>query len=399
MRANSTSTLRVAHTMARPDQEATIEAVCAILRSHMERPALGKTVARTRASTSDGAHRPSGIKSIPQAYLGAFDELIVADDGSKAATSLQPWIEFLPDGAREQTSFGNDKNSGAAMRERTSFEDEYAEEANDTFPLEKHFGGLDLGSLGSGRIPSLGRSVSVTSQSTILSESSAEYDSAFSGGGSTMRQAELRRLSSGGGSRLSRRRSSGRNRRKTAPTLTEMVAFFDLIYSTAQCSEECAIVSLAYVERVIANGVKLSHVNWRPLIMTGVLVASKVWDDLSMVNEDFSIFSPFSLRNINKWEAIFLSALNYNVQVSASQYAKYYFELRESVVSKGRAFPLKPLTIEEAYKLEVSSGKTERELKAIGSSSSSRNDPNFMLRRAKSDGTHAAMVSKRFVLS
>ena len=232
------------------------------------------------------------------------------------------------------------------------------------------------------------RSVSTASTITIGSEDSAP-DEATSGPGA------MRRLSSGGQRHASKRR-------QRIPTLPILIKFFKGIYNTAQCSEECTIVSLAYMERVIANGLYLTASNWRPLIMTSVLVASKVWDDLSMVNEDFSIFSPFELKRINGWEALFLSTLNYNVRVSASQYAKYYFELREDAARKGRPFILKPITPEEARRLEVASSETERMLKS-GTLNGATAAAMGSLRRTKSDGNAMAegmvVSSPRFVIS
>jgi hypothetical protein len=53
-------------------------------------------------------------------------------------------------------------------------------------------------------------------------------------------------------------------------------------------------------------------------------MASKVWDDLSMWNVDFSqVYSAFDLARINALELAMLEALKYVIRVSASEYAKY----------------------------------------------------------------------------
>ena len=58
-------------------------------------------------------------------------------------------------------------------------------------------------------------------------------------------------------------------------------------------------------------------------------MASKVWDDLSMWNVDFSNVSDmFDLKRVNELELALLDAYEYEVKVSASDYAKYYFHLR-----------------------------------------------------------------------
>ena len=62
-------------------------------------------------------------------------------------------------------------------------------------------------------------------------------------------------------------------------------------------------------------------------------MASKVWDDLSMWNSDFSQVSNhlFDLKRVNELELTMLDAFNYEVKVSASDYAKYYFQLRSLI--------------------------------------------------------------------
>ncbi len=65
-------------------------------------------------------------------------------------------------------------------------------------------------------------------------------------------------------------------------------------------------------------------------------MASKVWDDLSMWNVDFSqVYSNFDLARINSLELAMLEALKYVIRVSASEYAKYYFLLRSMIVRLG----------------------------------------------------------------
>ena len=64
-----------------------------------------------------------------------------------------------------------------------------------------------------------------------------------------------------------------------------------------------------------------------------IVMASKVWDDLSMWNVDFSHVSDhlFDLKRVNDLELTMLDAFNYEVKVSASDYAKYYFQLRSLI--------------------------------------------------------------------
>ena len=99
--------------------------------------------------------------------------------------------------------------------------------------------------------------------------------------------------------------------------------------------------------------------------MTASMLASKVWDDLSMINEDFSIISPFDNTMINNWEAQFLTAIGFNVSVTASQYAKVYFELVEASDAEVGTFPLQPLDVEEAKRLAAMSSTAEHRFKEL----------------------------------
>merc|ERR1711991_1236373 len=72
-------------------------------------------------------------------------------------------------------------------------------------------------------------------------------------------------------------------------------------------------------------------------------------------NVDFlSLFPNVSVEDLNALERKFLQVLNYNVGMKASEYAKYYFDLRE-LSGEGKFESVKPLTQEQAEKLESNS--------------------------------------------
>jgi len=109
-----------------------------------------------------------------------------------------------------------------------------------------------------------------------------------------------------------------------------------------------------------------------------MVLASKVWDDMSMWNADFSQTCPngvkFPLKRINELEVAVLSALSYKVKVPASEYAKYYFLLRSMLIKSGlvsdNGDATTPLDVEGARRLQqVSSqfqsgiGATKRQMR------------------------------------
>mmetsp|Transcript_25144 Transcript_25144/g.30659 ORF Transcript_25144/g.30659 Transcript_25144/m.30659 type:complete len:361 (+) Transcript_25144:52-1134(+) len=163
--------------------------------------------------------------------------------------------------------------------------------------------------------------------------------------------------------------------RAARPSVAMIAQYLNNMFITAQCSEECNIICLIYVDRIL-NCCKhraqelgkpncgINSDNWRGVLMTSMLLASKVWDDLSMVNEDFSIFMPYSLNQINAWEIHFLSCVGFNVRVSASEYAKYYFELRNDCQQWGEELPpMRELNMKQAAQLEILSSCMEQRAK------------------------------------
>ena len=126
------------------------------------------------------------------------------------------------------------------------------------------------------------------------------------------------------------------------------------------------MISLLYIERLRSlTGLHLLMSNWQPILLAAMVVAQKVWDDKSLLNVDFSLIcSAYSLQDINVLEKQFLEMLQYNVSISASLYASYYFELRTLCEKAERTFSLKPLSEEQQQALVSRATKTSEELQA-----------------------------------
>eukprot|EP00947_MAST-08B_sp_MAST-8B-sp1_P002544 g2544.t1 len=116
------------------------------------------------------------------------------------------------------------------------------------------------------------------------------------------------------------------------PNPEDVAYFIRRIFTKAQMERDSLIIALIYVERLLKSSeerLKLGPHNWMTVVFCGLLIASKVWDDLSMWNSDFSQISPgLTLERVNVLEVDFLRALDFSVRVPASSYAKYYFQLR-----------------------------------------------------------------------
>ena len=117
------------------------------------------------------------------------------------------------------------------------------------------------------------------------------------------------------------------------PTLDDMINFIEALYNCVQFSSECCIISLIYINRIIAlTGLSLQNTNWRPLVFVSLMISQKIWDDKYLSNGDFSYIYPFFEKSqLNILEMKFLEMIQYNVYVKLSVYMTFYLELKTLV--------------------------------------------------------------------
>ena len=129
------------------------------------------------------------------------------------------------------------------------------------------------------------------------------------------------------------------------PSIPTMCTFIENIWHRARLTPQSVVICLVYVDRLEARseGVLLHARSWRPIVFSSLLLASKVWHDVSYWNSDFSSICPmFTLRNINRMELAYLKLLEYNTIISSSRYAQYYFSLRHALREARRPSPHRP---------------------------------------------------------
>ena len=81
--------------------------------------------------------------------------------------------------------------------------------------------------------------------------------------------------------------------------------------------------------------VPINGKTWRPLLLCGLLLASKVWQDLPSWNVEVAeIYPEFPLAQINRLERTFCQHMQWELYISQSLYAKYYFALRSLTARK-----------------------------------------------------------------
>ena len=103
-----------------------------------------------------------------------------------------------------------------------------------------------------------------------------------------------------------------------------------------QLATECIIVSLIYLERLIMlSKVEIRFSNWKALVFTSILVASKFWEDICFWNVDYvEALRLYPLKSVNRLESEFISLCNYNIYVSAKMYENYYDAIKETFMRK-----------------------------------------------------------------
>jgi len=138
------------------------------------------------------------------------------------------------------------------------------------------------------------------------------------------------------------------------PSSDEVKRFATKIFKEAEVGEEVIVMAWVYLTRLTScSPVRLAASNWKLLVLAVFMLASKVWEEEAVWNEDF--LALFPAITVNKFAAVELKMLNlmqFEVCVKASTYAEAYFDLTAKSKTK-RNWKSKPLSPDEARDLEI----------------------------------------------
>ncbi|XP_003828238.3 cyclin-Y-like protein 2 [Pan paniscus] len=130
--------------------------------------------------------------------------------------------------------------------------------------------------------------------------------------------------------------------------------FVRTLFKAMRLTAEFAIVSLIYIERLVSYAdIDICPTNWKRIVLGAILLASKVWSDMAVWNEDYcKLFKNITVEEMNELERQFLKLINYNNSVTNSVYSRFYFDLRTLAHNNGLYSPIYLLDRERAWKPE-----------------------------------------------
>ena len=107
--------------------------------------------------------------------------------------------------------------------------------------------------------------------------------------------------------------------------------FIKKIFYYMELETELMIVALIYLEKIIAtSSLEIRYSNWRPLVFTSIMLASKFIKDIHFWNADFSQdLNMYSKKSLKVMEEEFFSHCDYNLFVSELQFTECYESVRQ----------------------------------------------------------------------
>nr|XP_021531435.1 putative cyclin-Y-like protein 3 [Aotus nancymaae] len=141
------------------------------------------------------------------------------------------------------------------------------------------------------------------------------------------------------------------------PTRNCIFEYFCNLFKVTKLTAPRAIVALVHIERLLTNAnIDLCPTNWKQIFLGAMLLASKVWRNCRHWSVDDSQNpKDVAVETMSKMEKCFLELLEFNIHVSTSVYAKYYFDLRALAYDHDLYFIFHFLHKDKAQKLKAMS--------------------------------------------
>lgn len=118
------------------------------------------------------------------------------------------------------------------------------------------------------------------------------------------------------------------------PPSISILHYLERINKYASCSTECFILALIYIDRMIQrNNFHLTDLNVHRVVITGVLLAAKFFDDAYYNNAYYAKVGGVLVAEMNSLEVEFLFRINFSLHVSPDVFKKYHAELISHAVA------------------------------------------------------------------
>jgi hypothetical protein len=108
-----------------------------------------------------------------------------------------------------------------------------------------------------------------------------------------------------------------------------VLEYIERIGKYANCSDECFVLALIYIDRVIRDNPKfqVNSLNIHRLLITSIMLAAKFFDDQYYNNVFYGKVGGIPRKEINSLEVEFLFMVNFNLYVTTEHYRQYEKEL------------------------------------------------------------------------
>ncbi|KAB2610605.1 cyclin-U1-1-like [Pyrus ussuriensis x Pyrus communis] len=121
------------------------------------------------------------------------------------------------------------------------------------------------------------------------------------------------------------------------PPSVSIPKYLERLYKYTDCSPSCFVVGYVYIDRLLhkhPDSLVLS-LNVHRLLVTSVMVASKMLDDVHYNNAFYARVGGVSNAELNKLEVELLFLLDFGVMVSSRVFESYCFHLEKENMQNG----------------------------------------------------------------
>lgn len=127
----------------------------------------------------------------------------------------------------------------------------------------------------------------------------------------------------------SRRYQERARRSQRLPNLFDVLTFLERYNRCGRGVKSYAVLcALVYLDRMRAIDVELTTSNWRPLLFVALISAHKMYEDFYMTSRPYARVLPYTpLKNVAELERVFLQCLDYRMNVTPQEYARYHYAL------------------------------------------------------------------------